>query len=106
MPTYTYSYPTNFPNGLDIAQLHGEVDASGVVDDCDHINWTGSVVDVVFTPTLSGGQVTILDAVIAAHVPTPQVDAAADCCLDTLILTTEGTVVYSGDGDVSTTTDI
>lgn len=99
MPTYTYSYPSDFPSGLSIAQLHTEVNASAVGDDCNHINWVGSGVDVVFTPTLSGAQVTALNAVIAVHTPIPG-GSATD--VSSIILSSDGSIVYSGDGDILT----
>lgn len=102
MPTYTYSYPTDFPDGLDIAQLQGEINASAVGDDCDFVNWEGSVVDVVFTPTLSGAQETALDAVIAAHMTAPPVSFAES--VSSVILASDGSLIYSGDGEILLTT--
>lgn len=67
----TYSYT----KATDISRLMQEITASPIVTMLDHINLTGTALDVVFRDVLSGPDQTTLDAVVAAHsgLPLPTV---------------------------------
>lgn len=63
----TYSYT----KAVDIPRLSQEVVASGIVTVLDHMNLTGTALDIIFKDAISSGDKTTLDAVVAAHVNTP-----------------------------------
>lgn len=67
--THTYSKATDFGGNLDTAQLHSEIDLSAIVTIISGINTNGDVVDIVFQSPLSGGDVTLLNGLVTAHVP-------------------------------------
>jgi len=101
MPQYTYIHPADFPSGLNLVQLQAEITASvGVAHDPNFINWDYGTNDVIvdFTATLTGGQETALDGVIAAHVAL-EVDSNIQD-IQSIMLSLEGTVMYVGDGDI------
>lgn len=63
----TYSYT----KAVDIPRLSQEIASSGIVTVLDHMNLTGTALDVAFKDVLSDPDKTTLDAVVAAHVNTP-----------------------------------
>lgn len=69
MASYIYSITTDFPNGIRTDQLQSEINASGISQSSSRIDTDGDVVTIYFPSSLSGGDVTILNATIAAHIP-------------------------------------
>jgi len=69
MTTYTYSLSVDFGGNIKEGQLHGEIVAAIVDTEFVGVNRSEDVVDLVFVDVLSGGDETILDTVVANHVP-------------------------------------
>lgn len=68
--TYTFSLSGDFGNGLSPDQLHDTIDANGtIVPLCTGIQVEGDVVEIAFATSLSAGEETELNNVVAAHVP-------------------------------------
>lgn len=68
--TYPYSISQDFPQqAVDSTLLTAQIEASAIVGVLERIDTAGDVCDIVFEDALSGGDVTILDGLVAAHVP-------------------------------------
>ena len=63
-----YDY-TKSPVSLD--RLTQEIQLSAIVTSLNHIDYVGGDANIFFNAALSGGDVTILDAIVAAHDGTP-----------------------------------
>lgn len=69
---YTYSISVDFPNQIVATdRLSIEIDNSAIVTALDYINTSGDDCDIWFKDTLSGGDETILDGLVAAHTGEP-----------------------------------
>jgi hypothetical protein len=64
---YTFTISTDFSNGLDESTLGAEIRASAITTALDYIARSGDVCSIWFKASLSGGDVTLLNALIAAH---------------------------------------
>jgi len=65
---YTYSISDDFPNHkVDVNRLTMEILGSAIVTALDYINTSGDDCDIWFKDELSAGDITALDAVVAAH---------------------------------------
>lgn len=65
---YTYSVSGDFPNGAAApGKLHSEITSAAITIALDYVASTGDVCDIWFKAALSAGEVTILDALVAAH---------------------------------------
>lgn len=70
--TYTYSKASDFGGSIIPHRLEQEInDDVGIAPVVSYISTSGDVVDIVFPSTLSGAEITALNAVIAAHDSTP-----------------------------------
>jgi len=67
MATYTYSIINDFPNGLETSQLQTEIKTN--ITNISRIDTINDEVDIVFDATLSEGNITTLNGIIASHVP-------------------------------------
>ena len=68
MSTHTYSLSVDFSNNIQIFILQEEIVAeSGILSSVDAINIDGDDVDIIFDGVLGGPEITLLDAVVAAH---------------------------------------
>lgn len=68
MTKYAYTISSAFPNGkVDTDRLAQEIRASVIVTALDHIATSGDTCDIWFKATLSGGDESILSALVAAH---------------------------------------
>lgn len=76
--TYTYSLSTDFGDNLEPSQLQEEIAASAIVTDVSRIDTVGDVVDIIFVSALSGGDQTILNGLVSAHVPVPQSSTSSE----------------------------
>lgn len=75
MATYTYSKANDFPNQeVNLGDLEDEIRASVIVTALDYASVNADVVDIVFKATLSSGDQTELDNIVAAHQGNPDVD--------------------------------
>ena len=73
MASYDYSVASSF-NSVNpaTAQLNQEINAvAGIAPNCTAINQLGDTVTIYFSASLSEGEITTLNGVIAAHVPRP-----------------------------------
>lgn len=69
---YTFSISANFPNHIvDTARLTHEIQTSAIVTSLNRIDTSGDSCNVWFNATLSGGDQTILNAIVAAHTGAP-----------------------------------
>lgn len=68
---YQYDLTLDFGGNLSESQLNTEIAAEvGITTQTfTHINVNDNDVDIWFTSDLTGGEITILDALVAAHVP-------------------------------------
>jgi hypothetical protein len=67
---YTYSITGDFPNQkVNLDSLTDEIEASSITTGLDYIlvKQTQNTCDIWFVDTLSGGEETELDSVVAAH---------------------------------------
>ena len=98
MAKYTY-LTTDFPNdAYDIDTLTTEVNDSSISSSTlDYMNGYTSSVDIFFLGTLSGGDVTTLDNVVATHTGVPAVDpvVVTDLTVDGSLSVIDGRVVTS-----------
>ena len=70
MSKYTYSISADFPDQhVDSSRLTVEIQGSAIVAVLTHIDTTGDVCDIYFNADLSGEDETILNGLVAAHVP-------------------------------------
>jgi hypothetical protein len=70
--TYTYSLSTDFPNGLDTSQLSQEIIAnSNITPVLLNVQVEDDVVNIIFQSSLSSGEITELNTIVANHVPAP-----------------------------------
>ena len=71
MTTYNYSLSGDFPTGaILVGQFQDEILAeAGITVTLIGVEVDGDDVDVIFTGPLSGPEVLLLDAVVAAHIP-------------------------------------
>lgn len=68
--SYTYSKATDFGGNIKPDQLADEIKANvGITKTLLRIDTNGDVVTIVYNAGLTGGEVTILNGIIAAHVP-------------------------------------
>lgn len=67
--SYTYSITSDFTSGIASDQLHTEIDDSSIGAVLSYVETVGDVVTIVFQSSLSGGDVSTLNALVAAHVP-------------------------------------
>lgn len=67
--TYTKSLAGDFGGNINESQLHREIEAAIVAVELIGVNRTEDVVDIIFADVLTGGDDTILNSVIANHVP-------------------------------------
>lgn len=74
-------------------RLGNEIAASAVVTAIDYITNTDTTVDISFKAELSAGDKTILDGVVAAHVPTPMPPEHSTVDLD-IPKNTEGKPIF------------
>jgi hypothetical protein len=68
--TYTYSVSTDFSSGVNISRLNVEILKSSIVTTLEYINVgvSGSDnCDIVFESSLSGGDATTLNGIVASH---------------------------------------
>lgn len=75
--TYTFSIATDFPaSKLDSSRLQRELDPNlvAIVPALKSINTSGDVCSIIYAAALSGGEETLLNAVIAAHTGEPLPD--------------------------------
>lgn len=70
--TETYSKSADFGDQLAAGQFHDEiVNDPGITTTLTGVTVDGDVVSVIFVSTISAGEKTALDALVAAHVPAP-----------------------------------
>lgn len=82
---YSYKISSDFGGSVHISQLQAEVDADVTITTaCSHVNTDNDDVDVWFVSSISGAEVTALDAVVAAH--TPRVTIGAGMYVEDLSL--------------------
>lgn len=68
--TYNYSLSSDFGGNLKSQQLHEEIGAeSGITPNIIAVNTDGDLVDIVFDSSLSGGEETTLNGLVASHIP-------------------------------------
>lgn len=73
-PTYTYSIVGDFDNGLDSYQLHQEIVAdSGITVNLVAVETVGDAVNIVFVGALSEPEQLVLDGIVEAHIPEPDI---------------------------------
>jgi hypothetical protein len=78
------SFKYSYTKEVVIARLELEIRASSsIVHDLDHLTSLGTTVDIYFKAELGTAEVTELDAIVAAHVPTPMPEQATLVTLDT-----------------------
>ncbi len=66
---YTYSIANDFGGSVDIAQLHGEIEAdSGITPVLVGVTSRADVVEIIFQSALSAGEETTLNGVVSAHI--------------------------------------
>ena len=72
---YTYSITTDFvgltESSIDVPSLKTAIQNSAIVTAYDYTNISGDAVDIFFKDTLSAGDETILDGLVAAHTGVP-----------------------------------
>lgn len=74
--TFVYSLSVDFPSGIANGQLYTEIDGNvGITQAVEAINVEGDVVTITFDADISIGEQTILNSIIAAHVPAAEFDA-------------------------------
>lgn len=78
--TYVYSIVGDFSAGIEPSQLQDAIVASAIATAITRIDTIADVVNIIFPSALSGGDQTLLDGLVAAHVPviidTSEVQAA------------------------------
>ena len=68
--TYTYSVAGDFTAGVNVEQLQNEILAeAGITETLLGVSTDGIDVFVTYNAALSAGEIILLDAVIAAHIP-------------------------------------
>jgi uncharacterized lipoprotein YehR (DUF1307 family) len=99
MSTVTYSLVGDFSSGIDESQLDNEIRNSVITTTLISIVVNGDNVFITFVSTLSGGETTTLNAIVAAHNPViaPPTNRDTDHN-DIYIITDEG---ISGTGNIS-----
>jgi len=79
MANVDYDYDiSDFPNGICVSRFDEEVRSSAIVTALDGVVYVGSDVTVTFKGTLSAGDVTILDGLVANHSGEPVNDPTTD----------------------------
>jgi len=75
MSYYEYSNSADFPDGFTADKLQSEIDADpGISPNTLRIETVNDQFFVVFDATLTAGEKTILDGLVAAHIPDPLVE--------------------------------
>ncbi len=70
--SYTYSLSGDFSSGLSSHQLQAEIgDEAGIIPAIQRIDTDGDAVYIVFASSLSAGEKTTLDGLVASHIPDP-----------------------------------
>ena len=70
--SYTKSLASDFGNSITPHQLHQEIEDSSITSQILHVTILGDSVDIVFDSSLSAGDQTTLDALVAAHTVSSQ----------------------------------
>ncbi len=73
--TETYTIPSDFTAGIDIAQLQTEILDSSIATQLIGITRELTLVYIVFVASITAPEKITLDAIVATHVPTVIVDA-------------------------------
>lgn len=71
MNTYTYSISAVFSNNVDISGLQLEINENESISDCLYIDTVDDNIYLYFPLMLSDAEITILESIMAAHVPPP-----------------------------------
>ena len=70
--SYEYSKSSDFPGGLSSDKLQNEIDSNpGISPNTLRIDTINDQVFIVFDSSLTAGEKTILDSLVAAHIPNP-----------------------------------
>lgn len=65
-----------------VARLEQEIKVSAIATALDYITAVGTTVNIYFKGTLSSGDVTLLNNIVTAHIPTPMPDESQPVSLD------------------------
>lgn len=99
---YTVATSFNY-GGVNVLRLQQEIQASAVVSTVVSVTSDSVTCFIEFVSPLSSTDQTNLDAVVAAHVPTPVPDVTPAYLTDVnVVMDTDGRIVYQGDGLVLT----
>jgi hypothetical protein len=90
MASVKYTYTKE----ADLGRLTQEIQTSSITIVLDYINSEGTILDIYFKAALSEAEETVLDAIIAAHVPTPLPEQATLVTLDNVKTSSMGNIIF------------
>lgn len=90
MPEYIYQFSDTACNCVEPAALTNEILASSIITALDHIDTGNELIHIWFVSALSSGEITALDAVVAAH------EGAKEPNLQNRVDASNSTVLYIG----------
>ena len=102
--TIQYTIATAFTHGgVHVLRLQNEIQASSIVSTVVSVTSDSVTCFIEFVSPLSVPDQATLDAIVAAHVPTPIPDVTPAYLTDVnVVMDTDGRIVYQGDGLVLT----